>query len=155
MFFLFPTIFSLVLLVFVLVSFAAGVDWTAGGSNDPSTFNSNYGFSFKALSAKSSAKTRDPWSDTYWPSFQSGVAHRWYSPKPNDFRYKTLTLAQLKNASLSDLQQLSPAEKIDIFSSRFDYPTVKSEWQRTSPSDASWEGKYAWQVLLFVFFSVC
>jgi len=42
--------------------------------------------------------------------------------------------------STSQLKTLSPAEKYDIFVGRYDYPTVNSEWRRTSPSDETWEG---------------
>ena len=50
------------------------------------------------------------------------------------------TLAQLQNMTANQISSLSPAEKLDIFAGRFDYPTVNSEWQRTSPQDAQWEG---------------
>jgi hypothetical protein len=43
-----------------------------------------------------------------------------------------MTIDQLKN--------LSPAEKYDIFTGRYDFPTVRNEWLRTSPDDAGWEG---------------
>ncbi len=42
--------------------------------------------------------------------------------------------------SLDDLKILSPAEKYDIYVGRYDYPTVQSEWKRTNPEDAHWEG---------------
>jgi hypothetical protein len=42
--------------------------------------------------------------------------------------------------SQQQIAALSPAEKFDIYVARYDYPTVNSEWQRTSPSDAEWEG---------------
>ncbi len=51
-----------------------------------------------------------------------------------------MNLTALKSASSAQLQQMSPAEKLDVFSGRYDYPTVRSEWQRTSPDDATWEG---------------
>jgi len=51
-----------------------------------------------------------------------------------------MTLAELKNATLEQLKALSPAEKYDIFMGRLDYPIVRSEWLRTSPDNAGWEG---------------
>jgi hypothetical protein len=42
--------------------------------------------------------------------------------------------------SVEQLKALSPAEKYDIFMGRFDYPTVASERNRVSRSDADWEG---------------
>lgn len=38
------------------------------------------------------------------------------------------------------MSTLSPAEKYDIFVGRYDFPTVQSEWRRTSPNDYTWEG---------------
>lgn len=70
----------------------------------------------------------------------SGIAHRWQSQNPQDFQYQLNTLAQLKTMSADDIMKLSPAEKYDIFNQRYDYPTVHSEWQRTSPQDPQWEG---------------
>jgi hypothetical protein len=52
-----------------------------------------------------------PWSDTYWPSFQSGIARRWFSTNPQDFSYKLFTKEQFKDMSLEQMMQLSPAEK--------------------------------------------
>lgn len=93
-----------------------------------------------------STLSEPPWSDTYWPSFLSGIAHRWQLdhgslPGPQDFNYKLLSKAQLLAMDVDEIAQtLSPAEKFDVVNSRFDYPTVKSEWQRTAPTDAKWEG---------------
>lgn len=75
-----------------------------------------------------------------WPSQLGGIAHRWNSNNSQDFSYTFNTLAQLQNMTQDQLAQLSPAEKLDIFAGRYDYPTVQSEWQRTSPNDAQWEG---------------
>lgn len=75
-----------------------------------------------------------------WPSYQSGIAHRWNSKKPQDFKYDLNKLTDLKQMAPQALAALSPAEKLDVFAGRYDYPTVNSEWQRTSPKDATWEG---------------
>jgi len=88
-----------------------------------------------------------PWADSYWPSYQSGIAFRWSSPHPESFQYQLYTMDQLRTMSANDTALLSPAEKFDIYVSRYDYPTVKSEWQRTSPQDAKWEGLcHGWSV---------
>jgi len=111
--------------------------------NDPTTFNSFYSngpvYSLKSLPTSGTLQTT-PWADTYWPSYQSGIAIRWASRTPNNFNYTLYTKQQLQAMSPRELVQLSPAEKYDIFVGRYDYPTVRAEWQRTSPADASWEG---------------
>jgi hypothetical protein len=131
------------LIVFALV-FVISHDVRAEGwnkRNDPSVFGSNYNYNFDNLNLNGSlAPEMIPWSDTYWPSFMSGIAHRWMSNNPNDFDYSPNSLKKLQSMEMKDLMLLSPAEKYDIFMGRYDYPTVKSEWMRTSPQDAKWEG---------------
>ncbi len=79
-----------------------------------------------------------PWSDSYWPTYQGGIAYRWQTEetpfflKPSRAAYK-----KMKQAELS---VLSPAEKYDLFMGRYDVPTFNSEKGRSSPSAARWEG---------------
>jgi hypothetical protein len=109
-------------------------------SNDPSTWNPSFQYKLEKLPT-SGKSPKTPWSDTYWPSFQGGIANRWQDEANRypGFDYKSYTLEELKNGSV-DLNTLSPAEKFDIFNSRYDYPLLNSEWHRTHPNDASWEG---------------
>jgi hypothetical protein len=109
-------------------------------SNDPSTWNSSFQFKLDKLPTTGQS-SKIPWSDTYWPSYKGGIANRWQDETNNSpgFQYKLYKLEELKNGSV-DLNILSPAEKFDIFNSRYDYPLLNSEWHRTHPSDASWEG---------------
>jgi hypothetical protein len=81
-----------------------------------------------------------PWSDTYWPSQQGGIAARWNMPHSNAFKYKLLNESQVRALTPEQMAQLSPAEKYDIFMGRFDYPTVTMVRGKTSPHAASWEG---------------
>lgn len=115
-----------------------GAKWDQ--NNDPSTWDPSFQYKLDKLPTSGQSK-KTPWSDTYWPSFQGGIAIRWQDEKNNHpgFGYKFYTLEELKNGSV-DLNILSPAEKFDIFHSRYDYPLLKSEWQRCHPSDAQWEG---------------
>eukprot|EP00668_Euglena_longa_P041332 GGOE01054398.1.p1 GENE.GGOE01054398.1~~GGOE01054398.1.p1 ORF type:complete len:479 (-),score=110.41 GGOE01054398.1:396-1832(-) len=82
-----------------------------------------------------------PWSDSYWPNMDGGIAYRWASSsEPRSFGYALYTLQDLQQMSLAQLKTLSPAEKYDILSDRLDFPTVRSEWRRTAPSDPDWFG---------------
>lgn len=110
------------------------------GSNDPSTWNPSFQYKLDKLPT-SGKSPKTPWSDTYWPSYQGGIANRWQDDKNSNpgFNYKLYKLEELKNGSV-DLNSLSPAEKFDIFNSRYDYPLLNSEWHRCHPSDAGWEG---------------
>jgi len=107
--------------------------------NDPTAFSASFEFDLYKL-GKQGKLQQTPWSDSYWPSFQSGIAHRWYTANPEDFTYKLYNKNELRRLSNDELASLSPAEKYDIFVGRYDYPTVQSEWRRTNAGDAQWEG---------------
>ena len=127
-----------VLAAAAFASYALGEAWDA--YNDPQEWNSSYTYKLKDLPT-SARVTNTPWSDTYWPSFQGGIANRWQDNANNNpgFGYRLHTRAQLKSGGVN-VNLLSPAEKYDILMRRYDYPTVHSEWTRCSPSDPTWEG---------------
>jgi hypothetical protein len=80
-----------------------------------------------------------PWSDSNWPSKYAGIANRWTLSgeeieNANNFSYELKSYEQLSRLDMADLQKLSPAEKFDIYAGRYDYPTVKAEWQRNQPN---------------------
>ncbi|CAF1206594.1 unnamed protein product [Adineta ricciae] len=120
------------------VLFVLGDKWDQ--YNDPSTWNPSFRYELDKL-PMSGKSGKIPWSDTYWPSYRGGIANRWQDEKNSypGFDYKLYTLEELKNGSV-DLNVLSPAEKFDIFNSRYDYPLLNSEWHRCNPNDARWEG---------------
>jgi len=133
-----------------LALLVSGSQWSY--SNQPSLFGKNYDFNLSNLPPVLKL-SKMPWSDTYWPSYQSGIAHRWNSHLPQDWSYKLHSKDELlKNLTINDLKELSPAEKYDIFMQRYDYPTVRNEWMRTSPSDAGWEGLcHGWAPAAYIY----
>eukprot|EP01130_Rhizamoeba_saxonica_P011467 TRINITY_DN4763_c0_g1_i2.p1 TRINITY_DN4763_c0_g1~~TRINITY_DN4763_c0_g1_i2.p1 ORF type:complete len:266 (+),score=50.47 TRINITY_DN4763_c0_g1_i2:95-892(+) len=96
-----------------------------------------YQFSELPLHGKTSSM---PWSGSYWPNFQSGIAHRWFAKNPENWKYKLYPKKELLSMPMEIRKTLSPAEKYDIYQRRYDYPTVKSEWKRTNPTDEEWFG---------------
>jgi hypothetical protein len=120
----------------VLATSAFATSWNA--ANSPRKFSHEYEYNLEKL--PKSGGVPAGWSETYWPSYESGIAHRWNSDDPQDFKYNLTTKTELKNSTDEFLRTLSPAEKFDIFVGRYDYPLVHEEWQRTHPDDASWEG---------------
>lgn len=107
--------------------------------NDPMHFSSSYERKFANLPTSGSL-AKKPWSDTYWPSYQGGIAARWRVQNSNNFSYKPYSLAELKTLNPESIARLSPAEKYDILQGKFDYPTVQKERARTGPNFADWEG---------------
>lgn len=107
--------------------------------NQPSRFGRNYELRLNRLPASGSL-VRIPWSDSYWPTQKAGIAFRWLNPIGSPFSYVSPSRMKLRTMSQQDIAKLSPAEKLDIFNDRFDYPTVVSERKRTYPGAAAWEG---------------
>jgi len=97
-------------------------------------------FSLENLPSNGAA-SEVPWSDSYWPNYQGGLANRWSNkPDPLGFGYGLHSKQSLQNMNYTQLKNLSPAEKYDIFQRRYDYPTVRSEWNRTNKDEATWVG---------------
>lgn len=121
------------------VSNQVGSDEEWNELNDPLLLSGNYNRTLKSL--PTDAKLEEvPWTDTYWPSYEAGLANRWNQSGSDPFKYQMPSKTELKSMNLEALKELSPAEKFDIFRGRYDFPLVKSERSRTSPESPSWEG---------------
>lgn len=107
--------------------------------NQPSRFGRDFETRFDNLS-KAGRLNKIPWSDSYWASQRAGIAFRWLAPLSPPFGYQVHARPTVTGFSAEQLSKLSPAEKLDIFMGRFDFPTVQSERRRTSPAAAAWEG---------------
>jgi hypothetical protein len=145
----------------------AGVGWP----NSPSLMVGNgYQANLNALPAQASlSEAHKPWTDTWWPSYQGGIATRW-NWNPGNALMQAKTAAQLdtlrRSTSVNGMwslfkfhlysreelmamtpelrervvRALSPAEKLDLYNGNYSYPTVQAEWKRVNPFDAWWEG---------------
>lgn len=108
--------------------------------NNPSLLKDNNEVHFAKLPVEGVLADK-PWTDSYWPSSQGGIAARWNDSESNSgFTYETATRAEIAAMSSDELKKLSPAEKYDILHGRFDFPLVKAERQRTRPTDPGWFG---------------
>lgn len=89
------------------------------------------------------AVSRDklPWSDSYWPNYRGGLAWRWNSSSPADFKsYALPNKDQVTRMSLRQRLELSPAEKYDILTGNWTFPLVDYERKRNNTSDEKWRG---------------
>lgn len=110
-------------------------------SNDPSLFNDKINYQFSQLPWQSTLKQDYKlWPGSHWASHLGGIANRWSSGKPQNFHYHRYSLNELKKLEEHIIEELSPAEKYDIYKGRYDYPTVAREWRRTSPYNTDWFG---------------
>lgn len=109
--------------------------------NAPAQLKSRYEVELAKLPL-SAELTRKPWTDSYWPTYLGGIAHRWNDPDTADsFSYplesKRENVVQLSKAAL---KAMSPAEKYDLLMGRLDYPLVNEERSRTNADAPKWEG---------------
>ncbi|MFZ9521551.1 MAG: hypothetical protein ACO3A4_13835, partial [Silvanigrellaceae bacterium] len=107
--------------------------------NQPSRFGRQFETRYENL-PKTGMLGKVPWSDYYWPTQRAGIAYRWQLPGSLPFGYTLYSRQGISSLSRDQIAQLSPAEKLDIFMGRFDFPTVNSERKRTYPGAAAWEG---------------
>lgn len=122
----------------------AGTQDAANWENQASRFGSGLVRKLSSL-PKQGKLDREPWSETYWPNREAGIAVRWQSAGSNAYLYEPHPLASLKRMSKADIGKLSPAEKYDIYMGRYDYPTVKRERSCKPATSAEWEGIcHAW-----------
>ncbi len=112
-------------------------------ANDPlRMLPDNYERSFSEL-ATDAQSSKNPWSDSYWPTSAGGLAHRWNdtdSSMNDAFIYQPYSLNQLRLMSSADLSKLSPAEKFDILNAAYHYPLLNAERRRTNLDAPGWEG---------------
>ncbi len=80
------------------------------------------------------------WPGNHWVNNSGGIAHRWSAADPQNFKYKSPSLAQLRALSEDAINQLSPAEKFDIYNRDYRYSTVKRVFTQVSPQAPSWHG---------------
>ncbi len=111
------------------------------GISDPLRMSGNFSTSFATLPLKGSAS--DPqkyWSSDYWARNKGGINYRWNSAHPTGFNLKSPTKDEAMAMTSAQLSALSPSEKFDLFSGRYDYPVKKEVAAYASPSRPSWEG---------------
>ncbi|MBC7692632.1 MAG: hypothetical protein H7222_12795 [Methylotenera sp.] len=114
-------------------------------NNDPSDMLNQYEARLDQLPTSATLPAQKmPWSDSYWPSKQGGIAARWFqknaSSKYSNFNYYSPNLAELHKMTSEEVALLSPAEKYDIYRGKYNYPLVARERDRTGPDSKSWEG---------------
>ena len=109
--------------------------------NDPFKMNPNFENRLDALPLTGELSSKAlAWPGNYWPNFKGGIAHRWSSEKPQNFKYESPSLYEAKQMSKQQINELSPAEKYDLFSGNYDYPTVREVWKSTGPHANVWYG---------------
>lgn len=110
-------------------------------ANDPFAFDRNFNTYFNQLPAQGELKdNRLGWPGNHWANYLGGVAHRWSAANPQNFTYKMHSLTDLKKMDQNKINELSPAEKFDIYKSNYNYPITRKVLGRLSPRENEWHG---------------
>jgi hypothetical protein len=129
----------LVFLSFILSSSSFASSWSQ--DNNPYKLGSDFKAKLSILPENGQFKDqRLGWPGSHWANYVGGIAHRWSAGNPQNFSYKRLSLAELKKLEPHEINELSPAEKFDIFNGNYNYPTVKNVFSRVSPNENQWHG---------------
>lgn len=111
------------------------------GFSDPEIFSSGFTHEMKALPLEGSIEIGPrAWSGDYWASKKGGINYRWNAPVKVGFDYKSPSRDQVKNMSIEELATLSPTEKYDLFTGRYDYPLKKEVEGTASKLAQDWAG---------------
>ena len=80
------------------------------------------------------------WSGDYWALRRGNINYRWHSPRPAGFNLRSPTLEEARSMSLAELSHLSPSEKYDLFTGRYDYPLKQEVSKIANRRAEEWEG---------------
>jgi hypothetical protein len=81
-----------------------------------------------------------PWSETYWPAYQGGIAARYLDRRVDAFNVARPGLAELKQMTSAQIKLFSPAEKFDILNGDYDFPFTQRVLKPYKPSLPNWTG---------------
>ena len=80
------------------------------------------------------------WSGHYWPSKDGGINVRWNTQDQEGFKYKSPSKVAVKYMTLDDLSKLSPTEKYDLYTGKYDYPLKELAATAASRMAPDWAG---------------
>ncbi len=117
-------------------------------TNDPENFDTSFNDlpidrRFSKLPTTGQMDEHVPYTDDYWPYKNGGINLRWNksgSIEDRAFKYDPPSYKTVKNMSLDQLKELSPAEKYDLVRGDYRYGTYKEQRRVAGPDAESWEG---------------
>ncbi len=129
------------LFLFPLLAFAGPGFFPWDGYSDPAIMADDLEKNFRKLPLSGSVRTDNRfWSGDYWALNKGSINYRWHSPRPTGFNLRSPSRDDAKRMTLAQLSHLSPSEKYDLWTGRYDYP-LKSEVEKIANRHARiWEG---------------
>lgn len=133
-----------VMLSFSEVTLSAPLQFDEGWNpsiSSPDIMNMNFKKKFASLplSARVSGSEKY-WSGDYWALRYGNINYRWYAQNKIGFNLNSPNRERAKKMTIPELASLSPSEKYDLLTGRYDYPLKNKVSEITNPSAEIWEG---------------
>ncbi|MBF0362833.1 MAG: hypothetical protein HQK49_17575 [Oligoflexia bacterium] len=123
------SIFSVIIFLLITSNAYSMAAWDR--ANKPELMLQDYNSTFSELPTSGQLTTM-PWSDDYWPTYKGGITFRWnQSGSSEEKKYGYSLLKEGKIRKGMNTQNLSPAEKYDLYLGRYDFPLTTQERERT------------------------
>lgn len=109
-------------------------------ANDPLNLAGDFTRNLAALPNRGDVAQK-PWTDSYWPSYQGGLANRWNDPThPDAFSMHVYTPAEIAQLTSDEIARLSPAEKYDLYVGNNAWTLTYYHRQVNHADDPQWFG---------------
>jgi hypothetical protein len=109
--------------------------------NNPYKMDANFNSTLNLLPTTGELSSAGlAWPGTYWPNNKGSIAWRWTSKDPKPFKYESPSLYEASQMTEAQINELSPAEKYDLYVGRYDYPTVERMFKAHRKGEAIWHG---------------
>jgi hypothetical protein len=107
----------------------------------PQIMGHYFNYNFRSLPLKGSADSNNRfWSGDYWAMYKGSINYRWYGKKRYGFNLPSPDKEAAKRMTIPELAELSPSEKYDLLTGRYDYPLRNEVYRIANPRAESWEG---------------
>lgn len=113
--------------------------WTPDST--PDIMNSYYQNKFNSLPLSGKIDQGNKlWSGNYWALSKGNINYRWFAKNKIGFNLKSPTKEEARKMTIPELAELSPSEKYDLFTGRYDYPLKNEVNVIADPKAEIWEG---------------
>lgn len=109
--------------------------------SDPEIMSYHFIKDFNALPLSGAVTSSEKyWSGDYWALKKGNINYRWFAKNKIGFNLNSPTRDRAKKMSIPELAELSPSEKYDLFTGRYDYPLKNEVYRISDPGAEIWEG---------------
>lgn len=134
---------SIALMALMMISQVshASIDQAWSGVSYPGIMGQSFETSFGRLPLSGHAKgEKKYWSGGYWPYQKGSINIRWNSSAQEGFNLVSPSKEQAMKMSYEELASLSPSEKYDLFTGKYNYPMKARVEEEGDPYADEWEG---------------